>query len=126
FETDPNKVKKLFKNIGKEMMAVPEYAADLLQPFKSQGVFDFDDVGMIIRGKFMAKPGRQFVLRKEIYNRVKKTFEENGIEFARREVRVAIPGLDDSADLTEDDKAAIAAAATQAAQNMAEEAPKKP
>ena len=57
FETDPNKVKKIFKQIGKEMMEVPEFAADLLQPFKSQGVFDFDDVGMIIRGKFMAKAG---------------------------------------------------------------------
>ena len=118
FDTDPNKVKKLFKGIGKEMMEVPEFAADLLQPFKSQGVFDFDDVGMIIRGKFMAKPGKQFTLRKEIYNRVKKAFEENGIDFARREVRVAIPGLENTDRLDEDDKAAIAAAATEVAQNM--------
>jgi small-conductance mechanosensitive channel len=98
FETDPMKVKKIFKQVGKDMMGVPEFAADLLQPFKSQGVFDFDDVGMIIRGKFMAKPGRQFVLRKEIYNRVKAAFEENGIAFARREVRVAIPSLDGPVD----------------------------
>ena len=118
FDTDPNKVKKLFKGIGKEMMEVPEFAADLLQPFKSQGVFDFDDVGMIIRGKFMAKPGKQFTLRKEIYNRVKKAFEENGIDFARREVRVAIPGLEAADKLDNDDKAAIAAAATEVAQNM--------
>lgn len=118
FETDPNKVKKLFKNIGKEMQEVPEFAADLLQPFKSQGVFDFDDVGMIIRGKFMAKPGTQFTLRKEIYNRVKKAFEENGIDFARREVRVAIPNLDASDKLDDQTKTAITAAATQAAQNM--------
>jgi small-conductance mechanosensitive channel len=109
FDTDPNKVKRIFKQIGKEMMEVPEYAADLLQPFKSQGVFDFDDVGMIIRGKFMSKPGRQFVLRKEIFNRVKKAFEENGIAFARREVRVALP--EGVSGLSEDDKAAIAAAA---------------
>ena len=106
--------------IGNEMMEVPEFAADLLQPFKSQGVFDFDDVGMIIRGKFMAKPGRQFVLRKEIYNRVKKTFEENGIAFARREVRVAIPGLESASELTEDDKAAISAAAGEAANQAAD------
>ncbi|MEL6792697.1 MAG: mechanosensitive ion channel family protein, partial [Pseudomonadota bacterium] len=121
FDTDPNKVKKLFKTIGKEMMEVPEFAQDLLQPFKSQGVFDFDDVGMIIRGKFMAKPGKQFTLRKEIYNRVKATFEANGIDFARREVRVAIPGLDGPEKLTEDDKAAIAAAASQAAQEQVAE-----
>lgn len=118
FDTDPNKVKKLFKNIGKEMQDVPEFAADLLQPFKSQGVFDFDDVGMIIRGKFMAKPGKQFTLRKEIYNRVKTAFEENGIDFARREVRVAIPNLDKVEKLDDDAKTAITAAATEAAQNM--------
>lgn len=118
FETDPNKVKKLFKQIGKDMHQVPEFAADLLQPFKSQGVFDFDDVGMIIRGKFMAKPGKQFTLRKEIYNRVKKAFEENGIDFARREVRVAIPNLDKVEQLDDDAKTAITAAATEAAQNM--------
>ncbi len=118
FDTDPNKVKKLFKQIGKDMQQVPEFAADLLQPFKSQGVFDFDDVGMIIRGKFMAKPGKQFTLRKEIYNRVKKAFEENGIDFARREVRVAIPNLDKVEQLDGDAKTAITAAATEAAQNM--------
>ncbi|MEM7547414.1 MAG: mechanosensitive ion channel family protein [Pseudomonadota bacterium] len=126
FETDPNKVKKIFKKIGAEMMDVPEFAADLLQPFKSQGVFDFDDVGMIIRGKFMAKPGKQFTLRKEIYNRVKAAFAENGIDFARREVRVAIPSLDNAPHLTEDDKAAIAAAASQAAQDQLEEGGEKP
>ena len=121
FETDPNKVKKIFKQIGKDMMEVPEFAADLLQPFKSQGVFDFDDVGMIIRGKFMAKPGRQFVLRKEIYNRVKKAFEENGIDFARREVRIAIPGLEHAeGDLTDAQKEAIAEGAALAAQDAIE------
>ena len=124
FDTDPNKVKKIFKGIGKEMMAVPDFAQDMLQPFKSQGVFDFDDVGMIIRGKFMAKPGKQFTLRKEIYNRVKKAFEENGIDFARREVRVAIPNLDKVEPLDDEAKTAITAAATEAAQNM-ETSPEK-
>ena len=122
YDTDLMKVKKIFKQIGKDMMEVPEYAADLLQPFKSQGVFDFDDVGMIIRGKFMAKPGRQFVLRKEIYNRVKKTFEENGIDFARREVRIAIPSLDGDKELTKDQKHAVAEGAAQVAQDAIEAA----
>lgn len=121
FETDPNKVKKIFKKIGAEMIEDPLYKDDFLQPFKSQGVFDFDDVGMIIRGKFMTKPGTQFTIRKEIYNRVKAAFAENGIEFARREVRVAIPGLEDAEHLTENEKAAIAAAAGSAVQQQAEQ-----
>jgi small-conductance mechanosensitive channel len=85
-------------------------------------VFDSDDVGMIMRGKFMAKPGRQFVLRKEIYNRVKQSFEENGISFARREVRVAFPGSDASPELTNDQKSIIAGAAADAAQGALEPA----
>lgn len=116
FDTDPNKVKKIFKKIGAEMMEDPTYADGFLEPFKSQGVLQFDDVGMVLRGKFMAKPGQQFTIRKEIYNRVKKEFDAAGIPFARREVRVAIPGLEDHhGDLSEEEKAKITAAAAAAA-----------
>ncbi len=121
FDTDPNKVKKIFKKIGAEMMEDELHKDGFLQPFKSQGVFDFDDVGMIIRGKFMAKPGKQFTLRKEIFNRVKASFKENDIDFARREVRVAIPGLEDAEHLTEEQKTAIGAAASDAAAQQAQQ-----
>jgi small-conductance mechanosensitive channel len=114
FDTNPNQIKKIFKKIGAEMIEDPLYKDGFLEPFKSQGVFNFDDVGMVIRGKFMAKPGSQFTIRKEIYNRVKKEFEEAGIPFARREVRVAIPGLEDHEDLSNEDKAKIAATAAAA------------
>ena len=68
----------------------------------------------------MAKPGTQFTLRKEIYNRVRKKFEEHYIEFARREVRVAMPGLDDAHELTEVQREAVGAAATDAVQPQIE------
>jgi small-conductance mechanosensitive channel len=120
FETDPNKVKKIFKKIGQEMLVLEEFKDDFLQPFKSQGVLEIDDVGMVFRGKFMARPGTQFTIRKEIFNRVNAAFAENGLEFARREVRVALPSMDGK-DLTEEDKATIAAAASQAAQTQLED-----
>lgn len=120
FDTDPNKVKKIFKRIGAEMIADPLYKDDFLEPFKSQGVFQFDDVGIVMRGKFMAKPGTQFTIRKEIYNRVRKEFEANGIEFARREVRVSLPGVQNSENLTKADETAIAAAAAAAVQQQVE------
>jgi small-conductance mechanosensitive channel len=102
------------------MSRVPEFAQDILQPFKSQGVLDFNDVGMIVRGKFMAKAGKQFTLRKEVFQRVKAAFAAKGIEFARREVRVSIPGLDQAEKLTDDERTAIAAAATDAARRTDE------
>ena len=123
FDTDPNKIKKIFKKIGAEMMEDPVHGPGFLEPFKSQGVFNFDDVGMVVRGKFMAKPGGQFTIRKEIYNRVKKEFDAAGIAFARREVRVAIPGMENAEDMSDFEKSAVAGAAAGAVQ-AAEEQPK--
>jgi len=112
FQTDMRKVKKIFKTIGADIMKEP-YAGDILQTFKLQGVGDVNDVGIVIRGKFTAKPGRQWVARKDIYARVQRLFEENGIEFARREVRVNIAGPG-AANLDAETKERIAAAAGEA------------
>lgn len=116
FDTDLEKVRKLFKKIGQELMEEPAIAENMIQPFKSQGVYAVDDVGIVIRGKFMTKPGHQFIIRKQIYTRVQKAFDENGIEFARKEVRVKVPGLEENRDLVDSQKRAIAAAASEAAE----------
>ena len=91
FDTDIAKVKKLFKQIGKDLLEHPEIGGDFLAPFKSQGVFSVDDSALIIRAKFTAKPGKQFLIKREAYQAVQKAFAENGIEFARKQVMVQIP-----------------------------------
>ncbi|MFA9421337.1 MAG: mechanosensitive ion channel family protein [Gammaproteobacteria bacterium] len=116
FDTDLEKVRKIFKKIGQELQEVPEHAAVLINPFKSQGAADVTDVGIVIRGKFTTVPGGQWQIRKEIYSRVQKAFEENGIEFARKEVRVQLPEHMDPGNLTEDQKKVVSAAASQAAE----------
>lgn len=112
FDTDINAVKKIFKRIGQEMLEHPEIGSDFLQPFKSQGVAEMDDDAIVVRGKFTAKPGRQFMIRKEVYVRVQKAFEEAGIPFARKQVMVHIPGLENRPEaLDESDVRRVAAAA---------------
>jgi small-conductance mechanosensitive channel len=91
YDTDLQKVKKIFKKIGAEMAADPVMGPNLLDPPKSQGVLEMDDSAMIIRAKFMAKPGEQFVIRRELYQRVQQEFEAAGIQFARRQVSVYVP-----------------------------------
>jgi hypothetical protein len=66
----------------------------------------------VIRGKFSTVPGGQFIIRKEVYNRVQKAFEANGIEFARKEVRVSLPEHIKPDELSEAQKEAISAAAS--------------
>ena len=80
-------------------------------------MLEVDDVGIVVRGKFMAKPGKQFVLRKEIYSRVQKAFDENGIQFARKEVRVRIDG-ERADELSESERQAIGSAASEASEEM--------
>jgi len=116
FDTDQEKVRKLFKKIGLEMMEVPELAEVLINPFKSQGAAEITDIGIVIRGKFTTVPGGQFLIRKEVYARVQKAFEANGIEFARREVRVRLPDNTDADKLSAAQKEAVSAAASQAAE----------
>ncbi len=90
FDTDPQQVKKIVKRIGAEMKEDPEMGAGLMEPPKSQGVIQMDDSAMILRVKFKAIPGEQFVIRRELLHRIRAAFEEAGIRFASREVTVRV------------------------------------
>jgi len=78
FDTDLEKVRKLVKKVGQEMMDDPVHGPNFLQPVKSQGVNRMDDSAFIVRVKFMAKPGEQFTLRREVFRRIQESFAENG------------------------------------------------
>ncbi|MEM7379049.1 MAG: hypothetical protein AAF460_16290, partial [Pseudomonadota bacterium] len=55
------------------------------------------------------------MIRKEVYVRVQQAFDEAGIPFARKQVMVHIPGLDDRNALNNTDQRRIAASAADAA-----------
>ena len=90
FGADIEKIRKMFKKIGQDLLELPDIEDDFIQPFKSQGVLEVDDYGLVIRAKFMSKPGRQFIIRRHAYRAVQEAFAEAGIEFATPEVRVVV------------------------------------
>ena len=90
YDTDVEKVRKLIKALGKELQADPEIGAMFLQPLKSQGVLAMEDSAMIIRVKFMTRPGDQFVTRRKVYAAIQELFAREGIKFAHREVTVRV------------------------------------
>ncbi len=120
FDTDINQVKKIFKGIGADLLQDPILGEDFLEPFKSQGVAEVDDNGIVVRGKFMAKPGKQFMIRKEVYVRVQKAFEQAGIPFARKQVMVHIPGLEKNDQIGENELKEIGAAAAESVEEPLE------
>ena len=111
YNTDINKVKKIFKRIGAELMDDELLGPGFIEPLKSQGVKAMEDSAMILRAKFKAKPGEQFMIRKEVYRRVQEAFHENGIEFAHRRVLVDIPeAMNENPDMKKRIEEAAAAA----------------
>jgi small-conductance mechanosensitive channel len=89
YDSDLDKVKKIIKQVSKEIMADPDLAANVIEPLKMQGVETFDDFSIRIRLKMMTKPGEQFTIRRRAYALIKRAFDANGIHFAFPTVTVA-------------------------------------
>ena len=66
---------------------------------------------MIIRVKFMTKPGEQFVTRKVVYESIQDLFAREGIHFAHKQVTVRLEDGQRADNLTENEKKAVSAAA---------------
>ncbi|MEO0957275.1 MAG: mechanosensitive ion channel family protein [Pseudomonadota bacterium] len=95
-ETDPKKFKKLVKQVGFEFSESPEHGHKFLEPLKSQGVYMVDDdSALVFRVKFKCKPRQQFVLRREIYHRLRDVFAQNDLHLSRRKVEVVQTGDSD-------------------------------
>ena len=90
YDTDVEKVRKLIKKLGQQLLEDPVIGENFLQPLKSQGVIEMQDSAMIIRVKFMTKPGDQWLVRKKVYEEIRELFAREGIRFAHREVTVRL------------------------------------
>ena len=110
YDTDVERVRKLVKKLGQSLLTHQEVGELFLQPLKSQGVYRMEDSAMIIRVKFMTKPGDQFVTRKVVYAAIRDLFEQEGIRFASKEVTVRLAD-EPVKELTKEEKTAVAAAA---------------
>jgi small-conductance mechanosensitive channel len=110
YDTDVEKVRKLIKNLGVQLLDDPVIGKNFITPLKSQGVIEMQDSAMIIRVKFMTLPGDQWLVRKRAYEEIRQLFEREGIKFAHREVTVRLAD-GKVQDLSHEQREAAAAAA---------------
>ncbi len=110
YDTDVEKVRKLIKKLGQELLSDPVIGENFIQPLKSQGVIEMQDSAMIIRVKFMTKPGDQWLVRKKVYQEIRELFAREGIKFAHREVTVRLADGKDADDLTPKQREAVTGA----------------
>ncbi len=111
YDTDVENVRKLIKKLGKSLLEHPEIGHEFMEPLKSQGVYKMEDSAMIIRVKFMTKPGKQFAIRKLVYESIQELFAREGIRFAHKEVTVRLADGGKVDDLSERQKLAATSAA---------------
>lgn len=108
YDTDVEKVRKLIKKLGQQLLEDEVIGPLFVQPLKSQGVYSMEDSAMIVRVKFMTRPGDQFVTRKVVYAAIRELFQKEGIRFAHREVTVRLADGVKAENLSDEQKKAIA------------------
>lgn len=119
YDAPIDKIRKIIKKLGQQMLEDEIYGKDFIQPLKSQGVREITNSVMTIRVKFTAQPGTHFVIRREAYRLITETLNAKGIYYAHRKVIVDLPEIDSSKE--EDVQKQIAHAAGAAAQRVIEE-----
>ena len=89
-DTDIEKLRKVAKKIGADIAETPACKADLLAPFKMQGVADITENALLVRFKFTARPGNPAAIQREAVKRMFNTFPGLGIEFAKEGAAVVL------------------------------------
>lgn len=103
YDADIDKIRKIVKKVGIEMLEDEEQGPNFIKQIKSQGVRDISNSVMTIRVKFTAQPGTHFLIRRLAYKRITEALAKAGINYAHRKVIVDIaqpePPKDQSSDV---------------------------
>ncbi len=93
YREDVDTVISTLREIDEEMRHDPEYGRDMLGPLEVLGVDRFEDSAVIIRARLTTRPIQQWRVGREFNRRMKKVFDERGIEipFPHRTLYWGVP-----------------------------------
>jgi len=105
YKEDVDRVMEILKEIGNEIMQDEYYRSLIIEPLEIWGVDKFADSAVIIKARIKTLPIKQWKVGREINRRIKKRFDEEGIEIpfphhslyageASKPFRIKIEGLD--------------------------------
>jgi small conductance mechanosensitive channel len=80
YREDVDEVMEVIKRIDEELRNDPEFKDDILQPLEVMGLDQFADSAVIIKARTTTKPIKQWKIGREFNRRLKKKFDELGIE----------------------------------------------
>lgn len=80
YREETDRVVGVLGEIGAELQADPEYGVHILEPLEVVGVDRFDVSSVIIKARIKTAPIKQWMVGREFNRRMKKRFDELGIE----------------------------------------------
>lgn len=80
YKEDTDEVVRIMKEVGEELRNDPEFNENILEPLEVFGVDKFADSAVVIKARFKTKPIMQWSVGREYKRRLKKAFDERGIE----------------------------------------------
>jgi len=80
YKEDVDRVMEILERIGSEMAEDPEFKPMILSPLEVLGLDQFADSAVVIKTMTQTAPLKQWAVAREFRRRVKKTFDELGIE----------------------------------------------
>jgi moderate conductance mechanosensitive channel len=80
YKEDVDEVMEIMREVGEEMRNDQEIGKGILEPIEIFGLQKFDDSAVVIRARMTTKPLKQWGLKREFNRRIKKVFDQRGIE----------------------------------------------
>ncbi len=80
YREDVDEVIEVLRELGAEMQEDEYYGALINQPIEIMGLQKFDDSAVIVRARLTTKPIKQWEVGREFNRRMKRRFDELGIE----------------------------------------------
>ncbi len=106
YKEDTDHVVRVVKQLADEMMEEAEFKPFILEPLEVLGVDEFADSAVIIKMRIKTPPIRQWMVGREMNRRIKKKFDELGIEipFPHRSVYFGEASKPFGVQMSEDDR----------------------
>lgn len=80
YKEDTDRVVEVVRGVAAELMQDAEFGPLILEPLDVLGVDRFADSAVVIKMRIKTQPGRQYPVGREMNRRIKKKFDEAGIE----------------------------------------------
>lgn len=80
YKEDTDRVADVMMEVAEDLRSDEEYSGKILEPMEIMGVDAFSDSAVVIKARIKTKPIRQWSVGREYRRRLKKAFDEKGIE----------------------------------------------